>query len=124
MPELHLAALAPMVFVALGAIAVLLAEVLLSRRQRFLGRTVTEAWIGSVLAFVSVFFLVLAAVSSIQAYTVGHTLVFNPANPMIRLDRFASFAITLIAGASALSCPRCASTTGSTTRCCCWRPRA
>ncbi len=104
MPELHLAALAPMIFVALGAIAVLMGEVLLSRRERFLGRTVTEAWIGSVLAFVSVFFLVLAAVSSIQAYTVGHTLVFNPANPMIRLDRFASFAITLIAGASALSC--------------------
>ncbi|MEN8183815.1 MAG: NADH-quinone oxidoreductase subunit N [Myxococcota bacterium] len=104
MPDIQLAALAPIGFAGFGAIVVLMGEVLLSRRQRFLGRPVSDAWIGSVLAFVSVFFLVLSAVASMQAYSLGYALVFNPDNPMIRIDRFASFGITLVALASALSC--------------------
>jgi NADH-quinone oxidoreductase subunit N len=104
MPELHLAPLAPIGFTAIGSIVVLMGEVFLSRRKTFLGNPVTDARIGSALALTSVTFLGLAAVSSVQAFAAGGAGVFNPSHPMIELDRFASFSITLIAVASALSC--------------------
>ena len=45
-PRLDLAAIAPIAFTGVGALIVLLGEVWLSRRKTFLGRAVTEVWIG------------------------------------------------------------------------------
>ncbi len=52
-PRLDLAAIAPIAFTGIGALVVLLGEVWLSRRKSFLGREVTEVWIGTVLALVA-----------------------------------------------------------------------
>jgi NADH-quinone oxidoreductase subunit N len=103
-PILHFAPLAPLAFAGAGSMAVLLLEVALSRRERFLGRPVTEAWIGSVLAFVAVLFLALAAWAGVRAFEAGGPLYFNPAHPMMQVDRLASFGIVLVALSSALAC--------------------
>ncbi len=58
--DLNFSVLAPSGFVALGARCVLMGEVFLSRAGTILGRVVTEAWIGSMLAIVSMLFLGLA----------------------------------------------------------------
>ena len=48
-PDINLAVLAPIAFVAIGAMVVLMGEVFLSRADTFLGREVTESFIGTVL---------------------------------------------------------------------------
>ena len=70
------------------------------RRETFLGREVDERFIGSALALVALFFLALAGFTSAQSFSLGSADVFNRDNPMMRLDSFASFSITLIALAS------------------------
>lgn len=56
-PELNFSVVGPIVWVAIGAMVVLVGEVLLSRATTFLGRRVTDSYIGSVLAVFSMFFL-------------------------------------------------------------------
>ena len=46
----------------------------------------------------------LAALVTWQSFLAGSSVVFNPENPLVRLDRFANFAIALIAVGSLLSC--------------------
>lgn len=104
LPSVHLSALAPMVLTGLGALVVLLGEVLLSRRASFLGRPVTDVWVGTVLALVAALFLALAAYAGVFAFLSGGVGVFNPSHPMLRLDRFAAFATVLLAGGSFLVC--------------------
>ena len=72
-------------------------EVMLADRETFLGRRVTSVWLGSMLAVISSFFLILALVVAWQTFVVGSAAVFNPDHPMVRLDRLASFSISLIA---------------------------
>jgi NADH-quinone oxidoreductase subunit N len=103
-PDLVLSPLLPVLFSGLGAIAVLMGEVLLSRRQSFLGNPVSDARIGSALALIAVFFLSLAALVGMRAFAAGTAEVFNPGRPMIQLDRLASFSSALVAVASALAC--------------------
>ena len=60
-PEvLNLHVLAPIGFVGIGSMVVLLLEVFLSRSDSFLGRKVDDRLVGSLLAGVSMFFLFLA----------------------------------------------------------------
>jgi NADH-quinone oxidoreductase subunit N len=87
----------PATFAGLGAMAVLMLEVFLSRRA-------SSAWIGSTLMWTAVAFLVAAGVSGAQGFAAGEVAVFPTTRPMIRLDRLASFAIGLVALGSALSC--------------------
>ena len=103
-PPLDASALAPMGFVALGAVFTLLGEIVLSRRATFLGRPVTDIWIGTVLAMVSALFLGLAVYAAGFAFYSQADTAFNLANPMIRLDRFSAFGIGLVAVASFLVC--------------------
>lgn len=103
-PELHLDALAPLFFPAAGAMFVLVAEVLLAPRKTVLGRPVTKAWLGSILGTTSALFLLLSLVVSVQSFMAGTTIVFDPASPMFRLDRFASFAIAIVSLGSLLGC--------------------
>jgi NADH-quinone oxidoreductase subunit N len=103
-PPLNLAAAAPIGFVAIGAIVVLLAEVLLSRRRSFLGRPVTDVWVGTVLALISALFLGLAVYAAAAAFTTGAPLDFQTGDPVIRLDRLSAYAIALVAVGAFLVC--------------------
>jgi NADH-quinone oxidoreductase subunit N len=103
-PRLDLAAIAPIAFVAIGALLVLLGEVWLSRRKTFLGRAVTEVWIGTVLALVSALALGLAIYAAAATFAGGVDITFDIDNPMLRLDAFAAYATVLIALASFLIC--------------------
>jgi NADH-quinone oxidoreductase subunit N len=103
MPDLNLVAIAPMGFVAIGSMVVLVGEVWLSRRRSFLGRPVTDAWIGSVLAILSAAFLGLAIYAAGYGFALGGTAVFDPGHPMIQLDRLANLAIALLGFGALLS---------------------
>ena len=58
-PEINLEVIAPIAFVGIGAMVVLMGEVFLSRAETFLGREVTESFIGTLLAITAMFFLLL-----------------------------------------------------------------
>ena len=103
-PELNLAAATPLLLISVAALVVLLGEILLAGRKTFLGRTVTREWLGSMLAIVSAVFLGAVVVLSFQNFLVGSSVVFNPENPLIQLDRFANFSIALVCGAALLCC--------------------
>jgi NADH-quinone oxidoreductase subunit N len=103
-PDLNFSVLAPIGFVALGAMFVLMGEVFLSRAGTILGRRVTEAWIGSVLAIVSMLFLALALYAAWATFAGGGSGVFNPDHPLLRLDRFSALVTGVIALGSLLSC--------------------
>ena len=103
-PVLNFSALAPIGFVAAGAMLVLLGEVLLSRRKTVLGRRATDTWIGSLLAMVSIASLMLAFYVAWVAFIGGRSEVFDPGNPTFQLDRFSALITALIALAALLSC--------------------
>ena len=103
-PTIDLAAAAPIGFAGIGAIVVLLAEVTLSRRRTFLGRRVTDVWIGTVLALVAALFLALAIYAAAVVFAGGKSLAFQSGMAAIRLDRFSGFAIALVAVGSFLTC--------------------
>ncbi len=103
-PTLDLTAVAPIGFVAIGALVVLLAEVVLSRRKTLLGRPVTDVWIGAVLAMIASGFLALALYASAHAFWADTSAVFQLERPMLRLDRLAAFVTALVAVASLLVC--------------------
>jgi NADH-quinone oxidoreductase subunit N len=103
-PDLNFSVVGPIVWVAIGAMVVLVGEVLLSRATTFLGRRVTDSYIGSVLAVFSMFFLGLAAYMSIVHAASATAVVFNPDNPMFQLDRFSATVTATICLASLLCC--------------------
>jgi NADH-quinone oxidoreductase subunit N len=103
-PELHFSVLAPIGFVAAGAMLVLLGEVLLSRRKTVLGRRATDTWIGSLLALVSIVSLLLAFYAAWGAFLGGRSVAFDPGNPTFQLDRFSALITALLALGSLLSC--------------------
>jgi NADH-quinone oxidoreductase subunit N len=103
-PELDLAVLGPVVAVAVGSMLVLVGEVLLSRAQTFMGRTVTESYTGSLLAMVSMAALAVATYMAIVQAAGGGVSVFNPDNAMFQLDRFSAMVTALIAFAALLCC--------------------
>jgi NADH-quinone oxidoreductase subunit N len=103
-PEIHWGAVGPTLLVAAGAMLVLMLEVFLAPRQSVVGRPLTRSWLGSALALFTSVVLGLAVLASWQSFLAGSSVVFNPANPLVRLDRFANFVIALICFASLLSC--------------------
>jgi NADH-quinone oxidoreductase subunit N len=103
-PALRIDALAPFAFVALGALAVLLGEVLLSRSGSLSKAPSADVRIGTILSFVSSAFLLLAVVVAAQAYMSNTAWSFNMDHPMMRLDRFSNFAIGVIGTAAILVC--------------------
>lgn len=103
-PDIQWGAVGPTILVGAGAMVVLLLEVFLASRPSLLGRPLTRHWLGSALALVSALFLGLAALATWQSFLVGSSVVFDPANPLVRLDRFANFAIALVSVGALLSC--------------------
>ena len=103
-PAIEWGAVGPTLLVGSGAMLVLMLEVFLAKRPSVMGRPLTRPWLGSALALVSALCLALAALATWQSFVDGSSVVFNPANPLVRLDRFANFAIALISVASLLSC--------------------
>jgi len=103
-PTLRLDALAPFAFVALGSLAVLLGEVLLSRSESMRKAPSADVRIGTILSIVSSGFLLLAVIVAAQAYMSNTAWSFNLDHPMMRLDRYANFAIGLIGVAAILVC--------------------
>jgi NADH-quinone oxidoreductase subunit N len=103
-PDVDMAALAPIGFVSIGAMVVLLGEVFLSRKKTLQGRDLTDAWIGSLLALTSLFFLSLSIYVCWVALMDGQPLVFNPDRPLYQLDAFSAFVSLVIALASLLCC--------------------
>ncbi len=103
-PDLNFSVLAPIGFTAIGAMLILMGEVLLSRTQTFLGRDVTESFIGTVLALVAIFFLGLTVYISGTVFGLGGVEVFNPDHPMYQLDRFSSLVTAIVALSALLSC--------------------
>jgi len=104
LPDLNPSALLPIILVAIGSLAVLMGEVLLSRADTVLGRKVTEPFIGTVLAATAIFFLALTLWFSGSAFAGGGVQVFNPDNPMYQLDPFSSLIIAVVALSALLSC--------------------
>lgn len=103
-PDVNLHSLAPVSFPAIAAMLVLLGEVFLSKRKHFLGRPMTDAWIGTLLGSFSAAALLVSMLVAAQTFLVGMDVVWDPASPMIRLDRLAGFSMAVIALASMLSC--------------------
>lgn len=103
-PTLDLSAIAPIGSVAIGAVVVLMAEVFLSRRRRLLGRAMTPSYVGATLVLLSSAALLVSAYTAIAGFQAGIAVGFLPDTPGVRLDRFSSYAIALIAVGSLLSC--------------------
>ncbi len=103
-PEINMSVLAPIGFVGVGAMVVLMLEVFLSRKKTIVGRTVTEAWIGSVLGFVAIVFLALAFYVSVMSFLAGGAQVFNVSNAMFQMDRFSALISALLSLSSLMAC--------------------
>ena len=102
-PELELRAALPLILISLGAFAVLLAELFLKARDSD-DPARNPGFVSVVLCALSVLTLGAIVASSAGAFVEGSTYSFNPARPFVRLDRFANFAIAVVALGSLLSC--------------------
>ncbi len=103
-PDLNLSVVGPIAWVGIGAMLVLLGEVLLSRVGKIMGRPITTSAVGSVLAAISIISLLFAAYMATGHAASGLSLAFNPDNPMFQLDRFSALVTAVIAVAALLSC--------------------
>jgi NADH-quinone oxidoreductase subunit N len=99
-PTLDLHAVLPLILVSAGAFAVLVAEILLKSRKE----ARNPAFASAVLCTLSVLTLAAILASSAGMFAEGSVHTFNEARPFVRLDRFANFAIGVVALGSALSC--------------------
>ena len=98
-PTLELRAALPLILISLGAFAVLLAELLLKQRG-----AKSPAFASAVLCTLSLLTLFVVGASAASMFVEGSSVAFNVVRPFVRLDRFANFAIALVALGSALSC--------------------
>ncbi len=103
-PDLNPLVLLPIALVAIGSMAILMGEILLSRADTVLGREVTESFIGTVLAATAIFFLALTLYTSVVSFAAGGVQVFNPDHPMYQLDPFSSLVTAVVALSALLSC--------------------
>ncbi len=97
-PDLEFAAVLPLLALAVGAFGVLVAELWLTARGTGPNRA------GTALVGLSAAVLLFAGILAAQGFATGAAPSFNPAHPLIRLDRFANFATALVAGATLLAC--------------------
>jgi NADH-quinone oxidoreductase subunit N len=102
-PELALRAALPLILIALGAFAVLVAELALRRADaKAAGRS--PAFASAVLCTLSVVTLAAVIASSAGMFAEGSSLAFHATRSFVRLDRFANFAIASVALGALLSC--------------------
>jgi NADH-quinone oxidoreductase subunit N len=90
MPNIDLGTLAPMIPVAIAVAVLPVAEVMLSRRGRFLSSRVSGRWVSDVISIGAIIALSLSLMLTVQAFA-GASRVFNLDNPMILTDQFAHF---------------------------------
>jgi NADH-quinone oxidoreductase subunit N len=101
--------LAPLGFVAIGAMLALMLEVILSRRvpagedPEAPVHQAAAARVGIVLALVASASLVLAIYAAVYMFDAGVQSPFNAARPMLQLDSLSTFAIALVGVAALLS---------------------
>jgi len=95
--------LAPVVWVGVGAMLVLLGEVFLTRAQAGAPREEAEVRLGVTLAGLSTVALVVALYTAASSFFGGTHAAFNPARPMIQMDALSSFAIMVVGGGALLS---------------------
>ena len=81
-PLLEPAVVGPLVMVAVGGLAVLICEVLLSRAHTFMSRAVTPSYVGVLLATLTTAFLVVAGVVAFQQASWPDPVAFNPGNTL------------------------------------------
>ena len=103
-PQLNLSVIGPVAVVGVGAMFVLLGEVLLSGRKSFLGRKLTESYIGSVLAGISILSLGIATYMAGAVAASGTAQPFDVGHPMFQLDPFSALVTAVIGLAALLSC--------------------
>ena len=103
-PQIDISVLAPIGFLAIAAMAVLMGEVLLTRAKTVMGRPVDERFIGTALAGTSILFLIAALYTCVSKFAGGAVEVFNPANPLFQMDRFSALVSGVIALSALLSC--------------------
>ena len=103
-PELNLSVVGPLVFVSVGAMLVLLGEVLLSRAKSFLGHPVTAHTVNSMLAGTAIVTLALATYMAFAHAAGGSATPFSMGRNLFMLDRFSALISALVCLASLLSC--------------------
>jgi NADH-quinone oxidoreductase subunit N len=89
-PDIDFAAVAPMMPVGLAVLLLPLLDVLLVRRGTLLGQPLSAARRGTYLAAASVVFLLASLLLTLDAFS-RPVRVFNPENPMVRMDGVALF---------------------------------
>ncbi len=94
-PEIDVGAVAPMIPVALGVLVLPMFEVLLLRTPVLLGQRVSAARRGTYLATASVLFLAVSLLLTLNAFS-QPPRVFNPENPMVRMDGVALFLCAVV----------------------------
>lgn len=108
MNDLNPSVLAPMGFVAIGALLVLVLEVVFALWSRPGATaspvpTLRQARLSVLLAAVSTVMLGLAVYTAAAMLLGGTLAVFNPANPMLQLDSFSCYAIVMVGVGAILS---------------------
>lgn len=98
-PELHLGAALPLILVSAGALVVLVAELFLSARPG-----ANRHQIGATLAVIAALFLAAVVAVACRDFAAGTSQVFNPAQPLMQLDRLATFGIVVVCVGTLLSC--------------------
>ena len=101
---LHPEVLAPLGFAAIGALGVLLGVALLPSTRSFLGRPWSPRLLATLAGVTALAALLLVVFVSVQWFASGAALSFDPAHPLLRLDRFSAFASALIGAAAFLAC--------------------
>lgn len=91
---LEFSILAPLGFVAIGAVLALVGEIWLAR-----GRAHVSPWLVVICSLA----LALALFTAATTFAAGITAVFDPAHPMLRVDPYASFVFVLLAAVTLLS---------------------
>jgi NADH-quinone oxidoreductase subunit N len=99
---LQFSVLAPIGFVAVGAMVVLMGEVLLSP-SRAGGDGVAQHKLGTRLAMLATVALGLAIYAAAFSFSKGTHAAFNPGNPMIQLDALSSWSMVIVGVGSLLS---------------------
>jgi NADH-quinone oxidoreductase subunit N len=94
-PQIDVAAVAPMIPVALGVLFLPLLEIALLRTPVLLGQRVSAARRGTYLATASVLFLSVSLLLTLNAFS-QPPRVFNPENPMVNMDGVALFLMSIV----------------------------
>jgi NADH-quinone oxidoreductase subunit N len=96
--------LGPLVWVVLGALVIVVGERALARRESFLGRPITAGYAATLLGFVAIASLAIAAYIAATHAATGVARAFQPALPRLRLDPYSSLVFAWIAAAAAFTC--------------------